>query len=79
MGKASGYRNIRRQRKVSMTNFRRPPSVSSGPGIAPLASGEEITPSLRSSFASVYFNMTPYDSTLSLDEENISSACSDMQ
>lgn len=78
MGKASGYRNFRRQRKISMTNFRRPPSVGCGPSIAPLACGEEITPSLRSSFASIYFNMTPYDSKLSLDEDDSSSVRSDM-
>lgn len=46
-------------------------SCFSGRRLAPLAAGEEVTPSLRSSYASVYYNITPYESDLSLN-----SACS---
>ncbi|CAG2058279.1 unnamed protein product [Timema podura] len=34
---------------------------------APLATVEEVTPSLRSSFASVYYNLTPYESDISVN------------
>ncbi|XP_049774402.1 uncharacterized protein LOC126162148 isoform X2 [Schistocerca cancellata] len=50
-----------KMRKISSTS-----SCFGGRRLAPLASGEDVTPSLRSSFASVYYNMTPYPSDLSL-------------
>lgn len=46
----------------SIVSIKRKASSSSARLPAPLAGVEEITPSLRSSFASVYYNITPYES-----------------
>ncbi|PSN34106.1 hypothetical protein C0J52_14189 [Blattella germanica] len=52
----------------SIASIKRKVSTSSARLQAPLAGIEEITPSLRSSFASVYYNnTTPYESMLSVN------------
>lgn len=50
----------------SIVSIKRKVSCSSTRLRAPLAGVEEITPSLRSSFASVYYNITPYESMSSV-------------
>jgi len=58
------------QRIPSAASVKLKVSASSGKLHAPLAGVEEITPSLRSSFGSVYYNITPYESTSSINSAN---------